>query len=89
MEKQAAALWALSEVLWTLQKYSYCSTEAERQRVASEERIAVEAAKDCLEKLNLDETMLVHRRISIFQSSPQVSQILSLVVEQLDRLPMK
>jgi hypothetical protein len=88
-DKRAAALWALSDVLMVLGEYNYCFTDAERQRVADKQRSAETAARACLEKLNLDETMLLYTRICKFRSGHTNSHILALVIEQLDRLPTK
>lgn len=83
MDKQATALWALSEVLMGMNRFNYCNGEDDRQKVAIELKGAVDAAKASLKELSAGELMELHQRIGLFRSSPMVSQLCSLVINEV------
>lgn len=83
MDKQATALWALSEMLLALDGFNYCNGEDDRQKVAVKLTDAAHAVKVSLKELSPGELMELHRRISLFRSSPMVSQLYSLVINEM------
>lgn len=83
MDKQATALWALSEMLLALDGFNYCNGEDDRQKVAVKLNAAAHAAEASLKELSPGELMELHQRISLFRSSPMASQLYSLVINEV------